>query len=236
MSRTCFVFDLDDTLYPERDFVRSGFAAADDWLRCAHGVDGLAEAAWAAFERGVRGTTFDVALAELNVSPSRELIAALVAVYRRHSPKLRLAPDAAACLDALEGRASLALVTDGPWRTQANKLRALGLDGRFEPAVLTGRLSPGFEKPHPRAFELVASRTQADELVYVADNPAKDFLAPRRLGWRTVRIRRPAGRPGGLYGELYGGLYADLQPAPGAEPDVEIDDLRALAPALAGRA
>ena len=33
--------------------------------------------------------------------------------------------------------------------------------------------------------------------VYVADNPRKDFLAPRALGWRTLRVRRPGGEHAG---------------------------------------
>jgi putative hydrolase of the HAD superfamily len=33
--------------------------------------------------------------------------------------------------------------------------------------------------------------TPADRLVYVADNPLKDFLAPKARGWRTLRIARP---------------------------------------------
>ena len=28
-------------------------------------------------------------------------------------------------------------------------------------------------------------------LTYLADNPAKDFCAPRQLGWETVRFRMP---------------------------------------------
>jgi len=223
MTGPAIVFDLDDTLYLERDFVRSGFRAAGDWLQRERGVDGLAEAAWRAFERGVRGHTFDRALATLGLPADPELVASLVDVYRNHTPSIRLAPDAAACLDAL-GDAPLALISDGPWRTQAGKLRALGLARRFAPAVLTGRLGPGFAKPQPRAFELVAAGSSAAERVYVADNPAKDFVAPRTLGWRTVRIRRPSG------------LYAALEPAPGAAADEEIADLRDLARVRAGRA
>jgi putative hydrolase of the HAD superfamily len=32
-----------------------------------------------------------------------------------------------------------------------------------------------------------------DECVYVADNPIKDFIGPKALGWGTVRIRRKQG-------------------------------------------
>lgn len=210
------VFDLDDTLYLERDFVRSGFRATGSWLESERGIAGLATAAWAAFERGARGRIFDAALADLNVAAEPDLVSALVGVYRRHEPEIHLAPDASACLDALAGE-PLALISDGPWRTQAAKLRALGVADRFTPAILTGRLGDEFAKPHPRAFELLTDRVAADERLYVADNPAKDFLAPRKLGWRTVRIRRP------------GGLYAALEPGPGAEPELEIDNLGLLA-------
>ena len=35
------VFDLDDTLYLERDFVRSGFAAVDRWVSDRFAISGL---------------------------------------------------------------------------------------------------------------------------------------------------------------------------------------------------
>jgi putative hydrolase of the HAD superfamily len=56
------VFDLDDTLYPERDFVLSGFQAVSGWLRLQGGVEGFYDRALATFERGVRGRIFDEVL------------------------------------------------------------------------------------------------------------------------------------------------------------------------------
>jgi hypothetical protein len=53
----------------------------------------------------------------------------------------------------------------------------------------------------------------------VADNPAKDFVAPHRLGWRTVRVRRPDS------------LHADVPS--GADVDAEIASLDDLDTALA---
>ena len=38
------VFDLDDTLYPERAFALSGFAAASAWASGEWGVEDLTEA------------------------------------------------------------------------------------------------------------------------------------------------------------------------------------------------
>jgi putative hydrolase of the HAD superfamily len=59
--------------------------------------------------------------------------------------------------------------------------------------ICTGAWGPGFGKPHPRAFEAVEawSGRSGCNLVYVADNPTKDFVTPRARGWQTVQILRP---------------------------------------------
>lgn len=187
------VFDLDDTLYLERDYVRSGFAAAGRWLAKHHGIAGLADAAWAAFVEGHRGHIFDIALTALGPGPRADLVPELVEAYRRHWPSIALAPDAAAWLSRTAGRTALALVTDGPATSQSNKVAALGLAARgFAPIILTARIGHNCGKPHPRGFQLVsrAFGLPPGRFTYVADNPAKDFLAPRRMGWKTVQIAR----------------------------------------------
>jgi putative hydrolase of the HAD superfamily len=191
----CVVFDIDDTLYLERDYIRSGFHAVDSVVRERYGVSDFAVSAWAAFERGVRGTTFDVALRECGVEPTEDVVAELVRVYREHEPKISLLADAAECLGALEGRVSVAAVSDGPLASQQNKAMALGLVRWCDPVVLTASLGADRGKPHPAAFERIERATgqRGECCLYVADNPAKDFQGPKSLGWRTVRIRRPLG-------------------------------------------
>lgn len=215
------VFDVDDTLYLERDYVRSGFHAVDEWAAETLGVHGFEGVAWSAFEEGVRGTIFDAALLGCGLEPTPDLVGQLVGVYREHVPAIALLPDAAACLARLRGRVPLAVVSDGPLRSQLAKVRALGLEGIIDEIVLTEELGAGYGKPSPRAFELVEERLGADgpACVYVADNPAKDFDGPAGLGWRTVRIRRP------------GGLHRDVPN--GIAVSAELEDLTGL-PALLG--
>jgi putative hydrolase of the HAD superfamily len=189
------VFDLDDTLYAERDFVLGGFRAAGAWLEAQRGVAGLAAAATRWFGQGERGKIFDRALPSLGLAADAALIANLVHVYREHRPALALCPDAAECLAWVEPQYRVALITDG-WRdVQARKIAALGLEARIGCRVLTDELGRASWKPSPAGFERVAAELpgRADGFVYVADNPAKDFLAPRALGCRTVRIRRAGG-------------------------------------------
>jgi putative hydrolase of the HAD superfamily len=187
------VFDLDDTLYLERDFVRSGFAAADAWLHRQAGVPGLSEACRILFDAGLRTHLFDEALDRLGVAPDPTLVAQLVEIYRTHEPSIALAADAARYLAGRDGSIPTALITDGPTATQQAKVRALGLDQRLDFIVCTGSLGPGRGKPHPHAFERVEAWAASYGLtfVYVADNPLKDFVAPRSRGWWTVQIERP---------------------------------------------
>ena len=31
----------------------------------------------------------------------------------------------------------------------------------------------------------------SDRFIYIGDNPAKDFISPKQLGWSTARVLRP---------------------------------------------
>jgi putative hydrolase of the HAD superfamily len=196
------VFDLDDTLYLERDFVRGGFRAVGDHLRRELGVRGFFRAAWKRFIAGERGFVFDRVLADNGIAPDRPLIRTLLRIYRTHSPKLRLCPDARRFLSRPPDGAAIAIITDGQLPVQKAKVRALGLDKVVDEIVITGQWGPRFAKPHPRAYRRLERRFRlpGSACLYVGDNPAKDFQAPRALGWSAIRMRRPGGLHGGVAG------------------------------------
>ena len=189
------VFDLDDTLYLERDFVRSGFAAVGRWLEAHRGVRDFEAHAWELFLAGRRGDVFDRALPELGLEPQPALVRELVGVYREHSPTLRLESAAAELLAALHGRCRLALLTDGYHDTQRRKIAALQLDPRCRPIVCTDQWGRAHWKPSPRGFLHIQQVLEAapERCIYIGDNPAKDFRAPKALGWRTLRVRHALG-------------------------------------------
>jgi putative hydrolase of the HAD superfamily len=189
------VFDLDDTLYLERDFVRSGFAAVGASLKAQHDIDGFEARAWDLFLDGRRGDVFDRALPEFGLDPQPRLIEHLVGVYRDHLPAIRLEPAAADLLAALNGRCRLAVLTDGHHATQRRKIAALDLDSRCRPIVCTDQWGRAHWKPSARGFLHIQQALEAppERCIYVGDNPAKDFRAPKALGWRTLRVRHPLG-------------------------------------------
>jgi putative hydrolase of the HAD superfamily len=193
--RPCIVFDLDDTLYLERDYVRSGFTAVGKWTASALRINDFAQRAWHLFENGQRERIFQTVLSGYGVDATLYIVTRMVTVYREHIPEIELLPDAAHCLRQLHGKAILGLITDGLVRCQKAKCASIRADDVFNITIFTGEWGEQFYKPHSRAFETLQSRIGADDrlFVYIGDNPSKDFRAPVSLGWTAVRIRRPGG-------------------------------------------
>lgn len=214
------VFDLDDTLYPERAYVLSGFRAVAAWAE--EQLDIPADQTFVElrqlFNEGVRRNTFDCWLENQGFHANR-WAPQMVAVYREHQPQITPYPHVLEPLQRLRHRYRLGLVTDGYLAVQQRKLACLGVEPFFDAVVFSDELGPEAWKPSPRPFQVVLERLEitGPEAGYVADNPTKDFFAARHLGMWTVRVRHPDG------------LYRHLEP-PSAEhaPDVEIESVDRL--------
>jgi putative hydrolase of the HAD superfamily len=191
MRPLCVVFDLDDTLYLERDYVRSGFAAVGRWAVTELGVSDFETRAWQLFTEGERESIFQTALAEFGITTDQRILAQMTSIYRAHRPVIQLLPDSIKCLTELDSSAILGLITDGDPQRQRMKCDRLGLCNWLSHVIYTGDWGAEFHKPHPRAYEAIQYQIGRNcRFVYVADNPAKDFISPLALGWDTVRVRR----------------------------------------------
>lgn len=187
------VFDMDDTLYFERDYVKSGFRAVAAAVAGPKVSESDAFALlWGHFEAGTRGTTFNELLARYPELGESFAIPDLVAVYREHAPTIDLLPEMKALMLELRARnVPLGVITDGPYVSQRAKVDALGVERYADSVILTDTWGKEFWKPHPKAFE-EASKTLGlppENLTYIGDNPSKDFHAPAQLGWQSVRLR-----------------------------------------------
>ena len=184
------VFDLDDTLYPELAYARSGLRAAGQHVSMKWKVPDVADEMIALLEAGRRHTIFDEVL--LRHDLSLQIVPELVAVYRAHVPTVSLEDSTQRVLAALKhGGMSVAVLTDGPSQAQQNKVDALGLDALVDAVVLTDA-GNGREtwKPSPWGYREVERRFGPGNYVYVADNVEKDFVTARTLGWHTIELRR----------------------------------------------
>lgn len=188
------VFDMDDTLYPEKEFVKSGFKAIDVFL-CNKGIEGFYKKAIELFEKDFKGKIFDEVLDALNVSYDNTYIEKLIEVYRNHEPKIQLSPDTKQVLKVLGEKYSLALITDGYLQTQRNKVKSLGIESYFDKIVFTDEYGRENWKPSKLPYEIVKKHFDINhnDLVYIGDNVKKDFISAKKLGWTTIQVEREDG-------------------------------------------
>lgn len=210
------VFDLDDTLYPEREFAYSGFRAVGQWLRQRMACPSdPAERLRDLFDTAHRHRVFNQLLAEWGCADADIWLPQMIECYRTHEPVIQLYPDASAAIERWSGIFQLALISDGPISAQRNKIKALGLVSRLRPIILTDEWGEAFRKPHRRGFETLQAETGlgGSKCVYIGDNQSKDFIAPRQLGWRTICVQR------------VGGIYRDALPPEGGCPEYKVSSL-----------
>jgi putative hydrolase of the HAD superfamily len=185
---------MDDTLYDEIDYYRSGFMVVG---RIVEGDFGLVaktvfETLWQIFNSGNHANTFDAAAEKLGIVFDRDYIEKLVNIFRNHNPDINLPSGSRMVLEDLKGRYKLGLITDGYLPAQELKVKALGLEKYFDCILYTEKLGREHWKPSPKAFEKLLARlvVSADQCLCVGDNLEKDFLAPNQMGFKTVRVVR----------------------------------------------
>lgn len=217
-------FDLDDTLYPEIEYVLSGFKAISELVKKQLDIEDFYPELVETFNRGERERTFDVTLQRLGVEYDEALIQDLVDCYRAHFPDIKSYDDVVPTLQHLKGKYHLALITDGYLQAQRNKVRALDIEQFFEKIIYTDEYGMNYWKPSIFPFQLVMEyfSVTGDECAYVGDNMEKDFIAPNKLDWLTVQIKREEGQ------------YVNSVDNDDCKPQITIDSLKNLEKVLEG--
>jgi len=181
LSQTVVVLDLDDTLYPERAYVRSGMRHVCNQLECLLGVS-FNEAFEVAHE-SEENDWMDALRRLAGLPPSAK--DSLLWMYRLHPPAIQLDSACAQFLEHMQrDAAAVVILTDGRTVTQRLKLQALGL------SHLRAYISEQYqsEKPDPARFHAIERDYRASAYAYVGDNPRKDFLPGNTMGWTTIGV------------------------------------------------
>ena len=190
MCKKVVCFDLDDTLYKEIDFLKSGYRKVAELVEKRDGID-----AWTAYDQMMvwylRGEN---AFANLNEKYGiNNPIEDYLNVYRYHHPSLTLPQDVKGVLTTLkEAGCELGVITDGREITQKQKIEALGLSEWICPDLVMINEDKKYFKPNHWSFDRMMLQCYEKypnrdlAFYYVGDNPEKDFLAPNELGWTTV--------------------------------------------------
>lgn len=175
------IFDLDDTLYSEKEYVRSGFEKVANFL----GRSNAKERLWELFLEGK--PAIDTYLSEIQEYYKKD---ECLSVYRNQIPDIHLYKGVQEAILELKNKGvKVGIITDGRVEGQRNKISSLGLEDLVDDIIITDELGGvQFRKPNDISFRIMQNRWRIpfEQLVYIGDNPNKDFQAPKQLGMRWI--------------------------------------------------
>lgn len=181
LSETTVVFDLDDTIYSERDYQLSGYKSIIESCNLLYDVD-ITDTVYTAVNSN--GDVLEEIVKQLGLSNNSK--DSLLWLYRLHCPKISLSESTNLTLDIIKNNAKhVAIVTDGRELSQRQKLYSLGLSDW--PVFISESWDE--IKPGEKRFNHIMKIMPASNYVYIGDNIKKDFVTPNKLGWVSVGLR-----------------------------------------------
>ncbi len=189
-NQTVLVFDLDDTIYDEVDFVKSGFLEIANYLHKPE----LYNFMWDKFQSEGSGKIFNYLINDFDIKIPIEK---LVEIYRFHKPNIKLSPEMIIIFEKINSlKIKTALISDGHYIMQKNKFNSLGLEKYIEFPVFTDFYQTN--KPNIKPYKIVMNYFKNyNKFIYIADNPKKDFLALKdselESKWLGIRYKNPVG-------------------------------------------
>lgn len=181
------IFDLDDTLYSEKEYVKSGFKKISEHFK----ISELESELWKAFESGEK--PIDKVFKKREIQNLKE---EALHTYRYQKPEIYLYDGVSEMLERLHRSHKIGIITDGRPEGQRAKIDALDLALKADEIIITDELGgTEYRKPNPAAFILMQQKlgTPFEKMVYVGDNPEKDFQASDKLGIRAICFKNHDG-------------------------------------------
>lgn len=189
---TGVLVDLDDTLYPQAQWLEGAWERVADHGR-RYGVDSsilLENLTSIAAKGSDQGHIIDKALAASGGDSAS--VKPLVAAFMAHRPTaLRPYTGVTEALVRLGERHSLAIVTDGVPSIQRAKVKALGIRKYVDLVLVSDDVSRAERKPSPSVLirAMRAMDCSPTDSVMIGDRPEKDVAAASAAGVRSVRVR-----------------------------------------------
>jgi len=184
------VFDLDDTLYNEMDFIEGGFKAVSTYLSNTYDLPETFGDMCSIFNKEGRNHVFNKILKKYNIF-STDKLKKCVSIYRYHKPNIKIYDSAKRCIQRFLTWPKY-IVTDGNKLVQANKIKALNIKHFFKHIYITRNYGIDKEKPSTYCFKKIQSKenVQTKRIVYIGDNSNKDFVNLKKIGIKTIRIKQ----------------------------------------------
>ncbi len=178
-SSTVIVFDLDDTLYNEIEYLKSAYKEiaikleSDDWMPLYARIFSLYRSNENVFE--FLSKTYEISIKDL------------IDLYRNHKPNISLFDNVLTIIKQIKAKkGKVCIITDGRKTTQLNKITSLNLSNVINEVVISEEI--GTEKPCQENYLAIEKKFKDCNYYYIADNLKKDFIAPNKLGWSTIAL------------------------------------------------
>ena len=176
---TVVVFDLDDTLYNELDYLKSAYKSIalfldpNDWKQLYVMMFSLYRCKMNVFDYAAN-------------TYGKETVS-LIEMYRNHKPVIQLFEGVLDVFEAIKSKkGKVGIVTDGRANSQRAKLKSLGILNYIDKIVISDEI--GTEKPNLANYRAIENDFIGFQYFYIADNIKKDFVTPNSLGWNTVGL------------------------------------------------
>lgn len=191
------VFDLDDTLISEKQYIESGFKAVAKELNRIYSLNSeeIFNKMLELFNESSINV-FNRILDLLNIKYSENIILDLIRCYREHTPEIEFFEDVIPVINKLKKSGyKLGIITDGYKETQLRKIDVLKCYDLFDEIIVTDELGREYWKPHEKPYKLMAEKMCVNfkNMIYIGDNVNKDFVTANKLGIKTVYINRENG-------------------------------------------
>lgn len=184
------VFDLDDTLYPEKEYVISGLKYVAKFLSEQFSYPDLTKLFLEGFEAD-HSKVFNFAFERVGIPYDKNLILRLIDVYRNHVPNISLYKESLILLKHLYKIKDLCIITDGYLQAQKKKISVLKINKYFKKIYFTDFYGRNYWKPSTFVFKLCQKEMKVEpvNIIYIGDNWMKDFFPGNKLGWVTIGIK-----------------------------------------------
>jgi len=184
------IFDLDETLYDESYFVKLGFQNVSQFLKENFSINkknSFNFMNWCLNKYGRNGV-FNKTLIKYNIFTVKTL-KKCISIYRYDYKSIKLRKDAIFFLKNSYIK-NLYLVTDGNKKVQQKKIDLLDISKYFKKIFITHNYGLKYSKPSLYCFKKICNLEKCNykNLVYIADDPNKDFINLNKMGALTIRL------------------------------------------------
>ena len=179
-SDCSIVFDLDDTIFYEKNYVMSGFNEIDQYLRSQYGIKNAAQTLKKYFFEGAKDP-IEKFCQELNLNIKQQLIC----LMRESIPSIKARPGIIQLLKKLKSKNyEIGIITNGRSLTQRKKIEALNIQYFIDILLISEEI--GFAKPELEIFKEYMLQSRKKKFLFIGNNPVIDINPTKELKWKTI--------------------------------------------------